>query len=56
MKYHVVLVKKDEGFSVSCPALPGCHSQGSAREEALSAIRDMISRWIEAAGKDELRA
>ena len=26
MKYQVILVKSDEGFAVSCPALPGCWS------------------------------
>ncbi|MGH9960994.1 MAG: type II toxin-antitoxin system HicB family antitoxin, partial [Pyrinomonadaceae bacterium] len=29
MKYKVVLSESEEGFSVSCPGLPGCWSQGS---------------------------
>lgn len=32
----------DGGFVVSCPALPGCHSQGDTREEAVANIREAI--------------
>ena len=46
MKYRVVLIESDEGFSVSCPALKGCHSQGSTRAEALENIRDAIREWL----------
>lgn len=35
MKYKVVLRQSEEGFSVSCPGLPGCWSQGKTEEEAL---------------------
>ena len=35
MKYFVVLKKTEEGYSVSCPGLPGCWSQGDTEEEAL---------------------
>ena len=31
---------EDGGFIVSCPALPGCHSEGETVEEALVNIRD----------------
>lgn len=48
MKYRVVLIESDEGFSVSCPALKGCHSQGSTRVEALENIRDAIREWLAA--------
>ena len=34
--------KLDGGFNVSCPALPGCHSQGDTLDEALERIRDAI--------------
>ena len=33
---------EDGGFIVSCPALPGCHSEGKTVEEALVNIRDAI--------------
>ena len=38
MEYRVVLVESEEGFSVSCPALRGCHSQGSTLDEALDQV------------------
>ena len=48
MNYRVVLVESEEGFSVSCPALRGCHSQGKTREEALANIREAIREWLAA--------
>jgi predicted RNase H-like HicB family nuclease len=33
---------EDGGFIVSCPALPGCHSEGETVEEALANIKDAI--------------
>ncbi len=47
MEYRVVLIQSDEGFSVSCPALRGCHSQGSTEEEALENIKSAIREWLE---------
>lgn len=35
------------GFSVSVPALPGCHTQGETREEALEMARDAIEGYLE---------
>ena len=48
MDYRVVLVQSEEGFSVSCPALHGCHSQGSTEEEALENIKLAIREWLDA--------
>ncbi|MHB8119934.1 MAG: type II toxin-antitoxin system HicB family antitoxin [Methanothrix sp.] len=43
MNFRVVLVQdEDGGFVVSCPALPGCHSQGDSEEEALENIKEVI--------------
>jgi predicted RNase H-like HicB family nuclease len=47
--YRVVLRKSDEGYSVSCPGLPGCWSQGATEEEALANIQIAIREYIEAA-------
>jgi predicted RNase H-like HicB family nuclease len=47
--YRVVLRQSEEGFSVSCPGLPGCWSQGATEEEALSNIRAAIREYVEAA-------
>jgi antitoxin HicB len=35
------------GFKISCPALPGCHSQGDTEEEAIENIKDAIRRYLE---------
>ncbi len=37
---------EDGGFTVSCPALPGCHSEGESLEEALENIRDAIAGCV----------
>ncbi|MDD4254228.1 MAG: type II toxin-antitoxin system HicB family antitoxin [Methanofollis sp.] len=39
---------EDGGFIVSCPALPGCHSEGETLEEALENIRDAIRGCVAA--------
>ncbi len=48
MAYRVVLQKSDGGFSVSCPGLPGCWSQGSTETEALENIRVAIREYLDA--------
>ena len=47
MQYHIKLIQSDEGWAVSCPSLPGCHSQGVTREEALLNIKTAIREWLE---------
>ncbi len=47
--YRVVLRQSEEGYSVSCPGLPGCWSQGATEEEALANIRSAISEYVAAA-------
>jgi predicted RNase H-like HicB family nuclease len=46
MKYKIVLRQSEEGFSVSCPTLPGCWSQGKTEEEAVENIRDAIREYL----------
>lgn len=46
MKYKIVLQKSDEGVSVSCPALPGCWSQGETEEEAIENIQYAIQEYL----------
>lgn len=48
MNYRVVLIESEEGFSVSCPALKGCHSQGKTKTEAMENIREAIREWLAA--------
>ena len=47
MIYKVALRRSEEGYSVSCPGLPGCWSQGQTEEEALENIRDAIREYLE---------
>ena len=48
MNYKVVVHESEEGFSVSCPGLPGCWSQGATEAEALENIRDAIREYLAA--------
>ncbi len=48
MRYKVVLERSEEGYSVSCPGLPGCWSQGSSEKEALENIQDAIREFLAA--------
>ena len=47
--YRVVLRQSEEGYSVHCPGLPGCWSQGATEEEALANIQIAIQEYVEAA-------
>ncbi len=45
MKFAVTVIlepEEDGGYSVHCPALPGCSSQGDTLEKALSNIQEAI--------------
>jgi len=48
MIYKIILEKSEEGYSVSCPGLPGCWSQGATEEEALANIQDAIREYLAA--------
>lgn len=48
MRYKVVPERSEEGFSVSCPGLPGCWSQGDTEQEALENIQDAIREYLAA--------
>ena len=48
MNYKVVVHESEEGFSVSCPGLPGCWSQGATEKEALENIQDAIREYLAA--------
>ena len=48
MKFIVTLDDGEDGYIVaSCPAPPGCHSQGETRERALANIKEAIEGFIE---------
>ncbi len=47
-EFDVLIQPEPEGgFSVSVPALPGCHTQGETREEALEMARDAIEGYLD---------
>jgi len=46
MKYKVSIKKTDEGYSVWCPGLPGCWSQGETEAEALDNVKDAIRTYL----------
>ena len=53
MKFTVILAPEAEGgYSVVCPAIPGCVSQGDSLNEALANIREAILLCLEVR-KDE---
>jgi antitoxin HicB len=50
MLFKVILKTdlEDGGYNVTCPALPGCHSQGDTEEEAIENIKEAIQGCLEA--------
>jgi len=53
MNFKVVLQEAEEGgYIVSCPALPGCHSQGDTIEEALENIKEAIIGCLESLAEE----
>ena len=52
MTYRIRLLETDQGWSVSFLDLPGCHSQGDPRDEALLYIREAIQLWLEAEAEE----
>jgi len=47
--FKVILEPDEEagGYVVSCPALPGCYSQGDTIDEALENIKEAIQLCLE---------
>ena len=53
MNFKVVLQEAEEGgYIVSCPALPGCHSQGDTIDEALENIKEAIIGCLDSLAKE----
>ena len=48
MKFAVTLDRDEDGAWVAeCPAIPGCVSQGTTKEQALENIKDAIRLCLE---------
>jgi len=50
----VVYHEESGGYSVVCPSLPGCHSQGETLEEALANVKEAIELYLEVLDEDGL--
>ena len=52
MKFRVLIEQDEDGqFAATCPALPGCVSQGKTRDEARTNIADAILGYLESLRK-----
>ncbi len=48
MKYEIILENEEDGrFSAHVPSLPGCHSWGETREQAIINTREAIEGHLE---------
>jgi predicted RNase H-like HicB family nuclease len=48
MKFIITIDRDEDGvWVVECPAIPGCVSQGSTKEEALANIKEAIGLCLE---------
>lgn len=55
MKLTVILAPEPvSGYSVICPAIPGCVSQGETREAALANVREAIAQCLDVRRQDRL--
>lgn len=45
--YPVIITHEEGWFTVQCPIIPGCISQGRTRELALANIREAIALCLE---------
>jgi predicted RNase H-like HicB family nuclease len=52
MKYRVLFEQDEDGvFIATCPALPGCISQGRTRAEAQANVREAITGYLKSLKK-----
>jgi predicted RNase H-like HicB family nuclease len=48
MKYEIILEKEEDGrISAHVPTLPGCHSWGHTRHEAIKNVNEAIQGYLE---------
>ncbi len=50
-EFLIQVHKSQYGYDVSCPSLPGCHSQGETEKEAVENIGDAIQEYLAALPK-----
>jgi predicted RNase H-like HicB family nuclease len=55
MKLPIVLEGNSrDGYTVTCPALPGCVSEGDSRREAIKNIREAIRLYLRAVTREHM--
>ena len=55
MKLPIVLEgNRRDGYTVTCPALPGCVSEGDTREEAIKNIWEAIRLYLRAVTREHI--
>ena len=48
MRYRVLIQQDEDGlYMAEVPSLPGCISQGSTRQEAVTNVREAIAAYLE---------
>lgn len=45
--FPIQITEEKQGYSVTCPALPGCHSQGDTLDQAKQNTREAILLTLE---------
>jgi antitoxin HicB len=55
MRFTVILLPEADGrYSVICPGLPGCASQGDSLAEAMANIREAIELTLEVRQEEDM--
>lgn len=55
MKYTIIIERgRESGYVVHVPALRGCVSQGTTKQQALANVKEAIEAYIEALMEDGL--
>jgi predicted RNase H-like HicB family nuclease len=55
MRLTVVLIPEAEGgYSVICPAIPGCASQGETLDKALASVKEAIQLCLAVRAEDSI--
>lgn len=53
LNFKVIINQDEDGiFVADCPAIPGCHTQGSTYQETEANIREAINLCLSVAKKD----
>lgn len=48
LRYTAIFQRQvNGGYQASCPALPGCHSQGDSLDDATANVREAIELYVE---------